>query len=271
MTGRRALVGLSLLCALVFSAFAASSASAATSGLTAVTCKEGGTKDFSRAHCAKADAVTPGTGKYGHFKIAEKVETAITGSNEGTEEETKKAKSAILHGISGGVILEITCANVSSTGTQENLLVGEEHRITGKNIVIKYGTAVTPCVVKKPVEKGCVVAGGIITTNKLHATSVGAGDGLKFTAEPAEGGEGGNPFVTITLEKCTVAGLNKAYAVTGSVLAEADGATLKVNLERGEKSTLEFGGQKAGLTVTETLRMKEGEPIASTTTPFTAS
>jgi hypothetical protein len=270
MTGRRALVGLSLLCALVFSAFAVSSASAATSGLTAVTCKEGAAKDFSRAHCAKADVVTPGTGKFGHFKIAEKVETAVTGTNEGTEEETKKAKSAILHSISGGVEIEITCANVSSSGTLENLLVGEEHRITGKGIVIQYGTAVAPCLMKKPVEKGCKVKGGVITTNKLHATSVGAGDGVKFTPEPAGGGEGGSPFVIITLEGCTVAGLNKAYEVTGSVLAQADGATLVVNLPRNPESTLEFFG-KAGLTATGTIRMKEGEPIASTTAPFTAS
>jgi hypothetical protein len=271
MTGRRALVGLSLLCALVFSAFAASSASAATSGLTAVTCKAGAAKDFSRAHCAKADAVTPGTGIYGHFKIAEKVETVFTGTNEGTEEETKKAKSAILHGISGGVELEITCANVFSGGTLENLLVGEEHRITIKNLVITYGTPVAPCVVKRPVGKGCLVKGGIITTNKLHGTSVGAGDGLKFTAEPAGGGEGGNPFFTLTLEGCTVSGLNKAYEFTGSIPAKFDGATLVVNLPRNAESTLEFGGQKGGLTTTETFRMKEGEPIATTTAPFTAS
>ena len=80
MIGRRATVGLSLLCALAFCAFAAQSASAAKAvNTTAFTCVEGATKDFSDAHCDTK--VTAGTGQYGHVVIPQGTTTEVVGEN----------------------------------------------------------------------------------------------------------------------------------------------------------------------------------------------
>jgi hypothetical protein len=52
MTGRRAIIGLSLICALAFAAFGAANASAL--GTTQFTCKPGTGAGFSEAHCTSA-------------------------------------------------------------------------------------------------------------------------------------------------------------------------------------------------------------------------
>jgi len=61
MTGRRALVGLSLICALAFTAFSAASASAAptTEGTTAYTCVADPTNHASRTQPIMATSPTP--------------------------------------------------------------------------------------------------------------------------------------------------------------------------------------------------------------------
>jgi hypothetical protein len=263
MIGRRSVIGLSLLCALAVCAFAASGASAA-GGLTLVTCKSGGTtKDFSRAHCASGDKVALGTGTFSHFKVEKGVPTTITGSNAATKNETKEAIPAELEGVVAGVILKISCPTVSSTGTTENTEpTAENHKIVGSNVVISY----TGCTVPTPSAQECKVNAGTIKTVSLKSESVE--DNLNFTPTT------GTTFTTITLEGCKTAALNGAKTVTGSVTAIPNGATLGVNIVRNASSTLEFAGQKAGLTLTETVRGKKvggseaAEPLSTTTTPL---
>ena len=94
MTGRRAVIGLCMLCALLVSALAAQGASAA--GLTAFTCKKG-TGDtgaqFTKEHCKPSES---GSGEYGHFKITENEVTHATLSNEKTDEKTEGRDISIL-------------------------------------------------------------------------------------------------------------------------------------------------------------------------------
>jgi hypothetical protein len=254
---------LAVLCALMLCALGASGASAA-GGTTLVTCKKGGTTlDFSRAHCASADKVPLGTGTFSHFKVEKGVATTITGTNAGTKNETKEAASAVLISTLGFVRSEIICTTVSSTGETENQEPSSEnHKIIGKNIVITY----TGCTVPIPLGQECKVKEGKITTNSLKSESVE--DTLVFTPTT------GTSFTTINIEGCKTAALNGPKNVTGTVKAIPDGATLKVNIAQNAESTLEFGGQKAGLTLTETVRGKKvgggeaAEPLSATTTPL---
>jgi hypothetical protein len=250
-------VGLSLLCALVFSAFAASSASAF--GTTAFTCKKqaaGVASTFSDEHCTKA---VVGTGGWKHEPIALNTKTAFTASNEKTELETTKAKHATLNSKIGGLETEITCTTVTAEGFLTNETpggAGTEMVNTGSEIVIHY----SGCTVPKPAGQNCKIKEGKITTNKLKSTTAGKGDKIEFKPEA------GTTFVPITFEGCKTVELSKTYPVEGSVLAIPNGATLETTeAQVTTDNTLTFGGQKAGLTSSTTVRMKEGEPIAMTT------
>src|SRR5689334_16146452 len=79
---RRSAVGLSLICALVFCALSAQSASAAEGkNTTAFECvKGGGAKDFSDAHCD--NNVGAGKGEYGHVVLTLNEKVSISISNE---------------------------------------------------------------------------------------------------------------------------------------------------------------------------------------------
>ena len=100
MTGRRAVIGLSLLGALLVCAFAAQSASAnvATTSkrITAVTCvKGGGLKDFSKTHCDPGDTVEAGKGEFGHVAINGETKE-VDATNEKVTSETKESEPAVL-------------------------------------------------------------------------------------------------------------------------------------------------------------------------------
>jgi hypothetical protein len=268
MIGRRSVIGLSLLCALAVCAFAASGASAA-GGTTLVTCKKGGTTlDFKanaagESHCSSTDKVTPGTGTYSHFKVANGVPTTITGTNAKTKNETKEAVPPILTGTVAGVAVEIICTTVSSTGSAQNTEpTSENHHIVITGVVITY----SGCTVAKPAEKSCVVKGGTITTNSLQGED--KEDTIVF--KPTTG----TSFTGITIEKCTTTALNGTFNVTGSVTAVPNGATLTVSIAKVTGSSLEFAGQPAGLSLVETIRGKKtggaeaAEPLSVTTTPL---
>jgi hypothetical protein len=265
MIGRKALTGLSLLCALVFCAFAAPSAFAATSGTTAFTCvpvAQGGTNDYEDAHCDN----TKGSGGFGHLALAQNPTGEVTGTNAGTANATTEKTSAILKTTAGGLETEIICTDVDSTGTLENSLVGEEHKITGSGINVTY----TGCTVPKPTGQGCTAhsgaePAGTIVTEKLKSESVEP-MGQKFT--PAAG----TVFVEIIFAGCKTAGLNKGYKVEGSATAgpsgsdspKSSGATLIFNIAKAPGSPLTFATNPAGLTQIETVKMEGGNPIVTT-------
>jgi hypothetical protein len=234
MTARRSIVGLTVLCALVFCAFAVADASAA--GTTAFTCVEsGGKKDFSDADCSTK--VAEGSGKFGHVSIANGTTTTL--KSVGTTNQVLATTVA-------GITFEITCTGESNVGEVANEEVEGTMTVTGKNTVITY----TGCTVTKPVQ-GCVVKSpgqstGTIVTNALKSMSflTTTPKGVKF--EPGSG----STFVEIEVSGCTTAALNGTKAITGTEIAVPRGAFLDTT---AASSSLAFGGQKATLTGTTTI------------------
>jgi len=259
MIGRRAVVGLTLLCALLFSAFAASSAQA-SNGTTAFTCEKV-TKgaQFSDAHCTKE-----GTGEgFIHKEIKQDETTTIHGTNEKTSADTKTATSAILTSSIGGEPAEITCEKVFAHGGLVNRLdpITKEHYIEGEaGITILY----TGCKFLKP--STCKLKEEKIEVTGARATTKGQGDSIRF--EPPEGSK---VFVTLLAEKCF--GIAK-LPIEGTVNGKVNGATLEFTAaETTAEKTLTFNKQPAGLEGKITLSQAEkteesaktGNPISATT------
>ena len=264
MNGRRAVIGICMVCALAFSAVAAQGASAATTGTTAFTCfklPSPGTAGFKDAHCK--EAVTK-EAAYVHRAFTGK--TSITLTNAETGPETKTAVPTKLKSVSSGFELELESPEVTGEGTMENLTSGTEpnilHFVKGFGF-IHYKKA----VVTKPSGKGCLVKGGEVVTNELKAETVGEAGGLKFA--PASGEE----FATFTVEGCSVLALNRAYKVTGTVVGTPEGATtVFTHLGTTEQGTLFLGGatsQKAGIEGKVTIKGPSGAGLALTKPPFT--
>lgn len=243
MIGRRgrAVVGLALLCALVFSAFAASSAQA-IKGTTAFTCKpepNAGEKTkgwlAGNEHCTGKE-VEGKEVKFVHEKIEQDKATIFHGTNAKTTSNTLGAEPAILASTIGKEPTEISCAKVFAHGELTNRLnvTTKEHFIQGAKITILY----TECKFIKPAV--CVVKGGKIEATGVRATTEGQGDNIKF--EPPEGSK---LFVTIEAEKCF--GIAK-FPVEGTVKGQVEGATLTFS-EAGTtaEKTLTFNKAAAGL------------------------
>jgi len=241
MNGRRAVVGLCMLCALLVSAFAAQSASAAPS-TTAVTCKEGPgdtvETTFADAHCK-----TGPSGSFGHYKINENTTTTLTGR---AGSEFSKLKATL-----GGVATTLTSTSLSGTGSMENKLSGSEHWAEGTGTIVYENVTVTPfekCFVYTDDGTATPGAKGVVDTVELAATTKGVSGGMGLKFSPKEGtvfarfwildenkvGAGGN---------CKIPG---TYSVSGSVIATPEGATATTT--------------HAGTTEQNTLKMGTGEP-----------
>jgi hypothetical protein len=269
MTGRRAIVGVCMLCALVFSAFAAQSASAASKGTTAFTCVKGqGT--LKGEHCLTTGNAAE---EYGHVEIAENAPTEIIGTNGKTSGETSAAGLTRLKETIGGVELELTATGVSGTGTMENKKDGTtgEHYAEGSGTIVYSGVEVA-----KPAGKGCKVftdnagvAGteGIVDTNALKATTKGQGDFLKF--EPGSG----TTFATFFVSGCSpsVPAIEGTWEITGSLKCPVTGATTVCShSEITTQNTLKGKGNKAGLEGALTISGRTGgsgayTPLSATT------
>ena len=93
MIGRKAVIGLSLLSALLFSAFAVQSASAlvvkVSKNTTAFTCvkTEPNKGDLKDAHCD--EKVDPNKGEYKHDAIALNTTTTVAATNQGVTKRQK--------------------------------------------------------------------------------------------------------------------------------------------------------------------------------------
>ncbi len=282
MNGRRAVIGLSLLCALLFSPFAAQSAQA-TVGTTAFTCVEGGNKDFADAHCD--EGVTPGTGKFGHAELPEsgKATTTVEGTNAKTANKTTEAKHALFKSTSGGIALEFTCATVQAEGSIKNLAVGPDG---GMAVESNGTTTFSNCKMPKPVngakEELCKVAEPIKTSGS-SVTRVLQGpekNTMGFETQPTKG----SPFTELTFENvpgkaCFLNG--KVIQVTGTAMGTgARGPDSKVNSSGATvlfttamtKETLKFGAAAAEIeaTITGSMTNADGKttenPITATTT-----
>jgi hypothetical protein len=292
MIKRRATAGLSLLCALMFCAFAAQSASAQvgtpSKNTTAVTCVSGGGNlDFSDAHCD--NKVTAGTGQYGHVAISNGTKTEIEVTNKETANSTIDHTPAFLNTISGGVAAEIECTTVTSANSYiENSESGSEHKVKG-TVEVKFSNCkgIKPAACKEIKEPIVTIAEfrgveGLKAEGGLTETM-----GVEFFEEP------GKNFTEITFGKeATCAFKEKTFPVTGTAIATGTPAPTKANKHSGatsvyvpnktttagiddkpaeEMETLKFGGNRAHFKGTFTTRMVEKagvkqNPIALTTT-----
>jgi hypothetical protein len=256
MIGRRAIVGFSLMCAFLFCALAAQSASAANT--TAVTCvKESGVGQFADAHCGTAKV----EGNFAHqvVSVGKTIETELT--NEKTRGETKESTSSLLAGELAGIKIEIVCKKVSGTGT----LVNEQseaktHAATGTMLINQ-----TECTVMKP--SGCTVKEPLTYDAKFapyeKENEKGKEMGLELT--PRVGTQMGS--FTFEGKECALGG--KTFGIGGSF-----GMTLGNNPE-GKTATLTFytgigsltwGGKPYTLEGTITLQPKGGGSFISFTT-----
>jgi hypothetical protein len=253
MIGRRTAIGMALLCALVFSAFAAQSAWA-VKGTTLFTCApvEVGAK-FKDAHCKEA-----GEGKgFVHQEITKK--TIFHATNAKTTDNTAGNTPGILSGEAFGVKVEIECGNVLGHGELENKLEGKEHYFANvetadkKQVTIHY----TNCVVKGK-ETTCEVENKTVLVEGVTATTKGQEDNVRFNP-PASG-----VFVVIKIKAvagklCLVAG---NHEVTGSVRGQATGATLTfVEATITAENTLKFAGNPAGLSGRVTISQAGTTPV----------
>jgi hypothetical protein len=271
MIGRRAVVGISLICALAFCAFAAQSASAIPAkNTTAFTCVEGGgAKDFEDPHCDKK--VAGGAGKFGHVPIALNQTTEITVSNAKTKNMTIESSPTIFKFEFAGQVVEISCKTVHGIGTMHNVeLAAKEHKVTG-TLTIK----VTECKVEKP-EK-CAVKEPIEYKTEFEGVE-GLGPeanthGIEFKPHK----EGPMALIEINFlgAECVLNG--KVAPIQGTMIATGapkpsvkhSGATLIFTKEM-TKETLKIDGKPVEKSGALTLRMapiggQEQHPIAFTT------
>lgn len=254
MIGRRATVGLPLLCALLFCAFAASTASAA--GTTAVTCVKSGAEegDFTDAHCVIE--AKGGEGAFDHTAIAADTLTNITLSNSNTASSTTEAKPLTFGGLLFGAQIEFSCSTVHGTGILENRETEKVMRASGNAEI-----AATNCNMIKPAK--CTVKEPFAWDTKFVTYENGSEMGIEFT--PKEGKNFG--FWGMEGSECAFKGKN--IAIEGSFkgtlggTTEGKGATIEFTKE--STTGLKWGGSSYVLTGAVTPRMTEGDPITFTT------
>lgn len=248
MIGRKSILGLALLCAPLFSAFAATNASAEQKAYTCTT--TAGVKDYNDEHCVTN--VGAGKGTRGHTVIAENNNTEVTVTNAKTSADTTAAEATKLRGTLGGVITEVVCTEADGVGTLNNAAAS----VTITKLSITY----SQCTITEPANKKCVVPGGSISTSQLTLTTAGQA-ASKLSVSP-----GANPYAEIKIEKCEEEKPpTGVYKVTGTYVASQSGATFTTtHAGVTAQNTLKWGGVKVGLETALTLSMKEGEPITLT-------
>jgi hypothetical protein len=279
MTGRRAVVGLSLLCALVFCAFAAPNAMA-VQGTTAYTCKPepspgAGTKGFEDEHCTKG--VTGTSAKWVHEEIKPDTKTEVTATNNETTTKVSVAKLKFVYK-KVEIELESNAFQSCAKGTDLENIVDKDTgqmRVTGD----WCGDFTKVVLAKKPA--GCVLKGATISINPVSgylsfAVKGGEEEQMYVAFLPPDE----KPFATFTFEKCTNGEFNGVYEVRGAAVANLrlstdpvlDGSTINFTTAVTEQA-LEVAGAEgpAKFAGTFTPRMevvggKQENPIAVTTT-----
>lgn len=261
MIGRRSAIGISLLCALAFCAFAASSANAAK-GTTVFGCQkvESGAQ-FSDAHC---DTAKEGGAGFKHKEIAQGSLTEIESNNEKTKNATTEHTPAVLEGEAFGIKTKIECTKSSTTGSLTNNL-GPPMNASG-TATVKY----TEC---KEVLQKCKVAEPIEVKEAKAKTLVikeAAPEEMGVEFNPKEG----TTFVVVTFSECNNFLVNGKHSITGSAIgtpgnaANGKGATLWFTKAMTEK-TLKFAGNPAPFESVETVKMKGSTEAVTLTTTAT--
>ncbi len=275
MIGRKAAVGLCMLCALALSAFAAQGASAASNGTTLFTCKvpSGGDvsvgQKFNKGHCKDkaTDNDTDANGTFRHVAFNQDVTTEITGTSENT---AGVCEGSILRSTQAGVEEELSskCSHIlPEVGGVKSWVTNKVDATTGEHYY--EGVAFldyTEVKVAKPAEKGCKVKNETVIAH-LKFTTLGQGANIKFS--PATG----EKFAEFEIEGCSIAALNGKYEVKGSLLVEPNGATITTTEAAvTAQGTLKLRGQVAGLEGGMTVKGKAPGDVADTAlSPTTVS
>ncbi len=276
MIGRKAVVGLCLLCALALSAFAPQGASAASNGTTLFTCKVPTGSDpapvgqkFNKAHCKDkaTDNDTDASGTFRHVPFNQDVTTEITGTSENT---AGVCEESILRSTQSGVEEEMRspCSHIlPEVGGVKSWVTNKVDATTGEHYY--EGEAwldYTNVEVVKPAEKECKLKNPTLLWH-LKFTTLGQGDKVKVS--PATG----EKFVEFEIAGCTIAALNGKYDIKGSYLVEPNGATLSTTeADVTAQGTLKKRGQTFGIAGTMTLKGKApADAVDSALSPTTVS
>lgn len=259
MNRRRAILGISMLCALLGGAFVAHGAAAA--GTTAYECKttgkQTGAAKFNDSHCKNADS----NGQYFHVAIPNEVATPIQATNITTGE----ARSNMLLGFTaGGLAVTIQAKKVSAAASLENDEEGGEMFASGSTAKIIFEEV---SVTNRPCEiKGIPGGASKIETLGIQGTTKGHGDAVRF-----------EPVFGVQLAEFELLGascpapLKGLYPVFGTVKGTPAGATLNFNhATTTAENTLRVKhfteGPVVGLEGSIAIKASNGEaPIAATT------
>lgn len=174
---RRTVTFSALICACAIFALVPSGAFAA--GTTAFSCSpEQGAKDFSDAHCN--NAVTAGTGKFGHVRIeGENQEFTVTNAN--TASETTAATPIGLLATFSGVPFEAVCNTATGKGKISNGEAAGTMKATG-TITMEFSA----CSVPKPASGKCSVAEPIVYKGEFKTFQSETKMGVEFLPLPGE-------------------------------------------------------------------------------------
>ena len=272
MIQRRAVVGLALLSALLFCAFAVQSASAALSkNTTAFTCVKDGsnTGDFKDEHCDKAG--TPGKEAFKHELIPVGTTTSIDGHNP----EAGGLKSTV-----GLTKVEVACTSVKgvpSKSWQRN----EEPEKGSHTFVGAAEGEFTGCTVKQPSK--CTIVEPFVTKVTFHGVEGLTGPkgeenamGVEYIGAGESETFGNLQFQNKGAEQCALKG--QSFAVKGSVIGtsgpgaeeaqenKSAGATIVLN-PKNAMQKMKLGSSAAEINLVFEPTMAEGgNPISITTT-----
>jgi hypothetical protein len=251
-----AAIGVPVLCALVFCAFLAPSASAETT--TAAKCASVGSgAKLKDEHCM--ESVGGGGKGFLITPIAEKTAIETVSSNQKTESMTGASTDVVMVIRIKLTRGDIVCKKWDLTGTVKNEIEkgGKAKLVTGE----KLTSAFSECTMKSELgeTEGCEIEKG-----KIEGTNVASSTQIK-KKETVFNGEGGKALWTIKIIKCKKAEFNKDWEMTGGLYGTPSPTTVMDFPEIG--STLKLAGEPASLAGKLTLREKGGAPIVHETVP----
>lgn len=227
MRRRKTALGGMLICLLGCCALAPGSASAVTLHACEETAPGATAQEYTSATCE-----TKGVGKFRTVPVAE-----------GTLTSPALVSNQVISATIEGVTVEIVCTGLGGSGKGEDVTIGESKLAFVKALKIKF----FECTVPKPKGGGCVLKKAEPPIETVAVRLNGKkqeGGGLKAELFP----ESGTLIAMITLEKCTMAGLNgeRALRGEGAAIVGVDPSILEFTAASGSK--LELGGNPASYT-----------------------
>ncbi|MGB7684356.1 MAG: hypothetical protein WBL45_01070 [Solirubrobacterales bacterium] len=242
MIGRRAVIGPSLLSALLVCAFAAQSAPAIVTthslNTTMVTCQKiGAGNEFGDAHCDNKVS-----GEYAHVAVEKGKTTKISATNANLTGGTKDTEPAIFKFTIGLAKATIECLKVESNAATSSLTNTEpaagQHTFSGTVEI-----AISECNVKEL--KKCIVAepiGWDANVTGVEGMEGPKGEknamGIQFVGAGAEESFGTIEFTNKGAEACSLNG--KSFPVKGKMVATGGPTTESAQENKGPGATLVF-------------------------------